>query len=102
MTRIRIVLCCAVVCLPLVACATRPAEAKLTEAILTATAAQNDIDLSAEVAACIARHLLASDLSDTTLAGLAEDFDAPEVLEVEINDVRPLVTEAAAACQPKG
>ena len=82
----------------LAACATTPSEEELTEAILIATNAEPSVNLSSEQAACIARELLASNLSDTTLSGLAEDFDNPEVLETEVDDVEPLVTAAAAAC----
>jgi PBP1b-binding outer membrane lipoprotein LpoB len=85
--------------LVLVGCATRPSHQELTDAILTATEAEPDIDLSAEEAACIATALLASDLSDTTLSGLAEDFDSPQVLEEELELVEPLVSEAANACR---
>jgi hypothetical protein len=83
-------------------CASRPSEEDLAASILEATAAKTDIDLSEATAACIARELLASGLSDTTLAGLAEDFDAPEVLETEIDDVDVKVTEAASVCQQEG
>lgn len=81
------------------ACATRPSEGELAEAILTATDAEPDVELSSEQASCIARELLASDLSDTTLSGLATDFDNPEVLQTELDDVEPLVEAAALACR---
>jgi len=84
----------------LAGCASRPSEADLTSSILTATnAANSTVTLSSEQAACIARALLASDLSDTTLSGLAEDFDKPEVLETEADQVRPVVAAAAEQCQ---
>ena len=89
-----------VCCLLLLAgCASRPSHQELTDAILTATDAEPDIDLSAEEAACIATALLASDLSDATLSGLAEDFDNPLVLEEELDLVESLVSEAADACR---
>ncbi len=80
------------------ACASRPSEEDLTTAILTATNADPNVEVSQVQAACIARVLLESDLSDTTLSGLADDFDNPEVLQTEINDVEPLVTAAALSC----
>lgn len=91
-----IALCAAVV---LTACATEPSQDELTEAILVATNADPDLDLTEAQARCIAGELLASNLSDTTLAGLAEDFDSPEVLETEVDDVEPLVAAAAIACR---
>lgn len=84
----------------LAGCASRPSEGDLTNSILTATnAADSTVTLSSEQAACIARALLASNLSDTTLSGLAEDFDKPEVLETEADQVRPVVAAAAEQCQ---
>jgi len=84
----------------LAGCASRPSEADLTNSILTATnAANSTVTLSSEQAVCIARALLASDLSDTTLSGLAENFDKPEVLETEADQVRPVVAAAAEQCQ---
>ena len=80
------------------ACATTPTQDELTEAILVATNAEPNVELTSEQAACIAAELLNSGLSDTTLSGLAEDFDNPEVLETEVDDVEPLVTAAALAC----
>jgi len=80
------------------ACASRPSEGELTSAIRTAIDADPNVELTDEQAACIARVLLESNLSDTTLSGLAEDFDNPEVLQTEIDDVEPLVTQAAQSC----
>lgn len=89
-------LCCSFV---VVACASVPSEQELARAILVATNADPEVDLTADQASCIAAELLASDLSDTTLSGLAEDFDNPEVLETELDDVEPLVAAAAVICQ---
>lgn len=82
-----------------VGCASRPSHQELTDAIITAASAEPSIDLTAQQAGCIAERLLTSDLSDTSLAGLAEDFDNPKVLETEVNDIEPLVAEAASACR---
>lgn len=79
-------------------CASRPSQEELATAIRTAIDADPTVDLTDEQAACIAGVLLESDLSDTTLSGLAEDFDNPEVLQTEIDDVEPLVTQAAQTC----
>ena len=79
-------------------CASRPSEEELTEAILVATNADPNVDVTELQAACIASEQLGSSLSDTTLSGLAENFDSPEVLEAEINAVEPAVTAAALAC----
>jgi len=81
------------------ACATRPEESELTASIQRAAAAEERVTLTPEQATCISQWILASDLSDTTLAGLAKDFDNPEVLETEVNKVEPLVTEAATQCR---
>ncbi|MEZ5407173.1 MAG: hypothetical protein R2761_04050 [Acidimicrobiales bacterium] len=84
----------------LAGCASRPSEEDLTNSILTATnAADSTVTLSSEQAACIARALLATNLSDTTLSGLAQDFDKPEVLETEADRVRPAVEAAAEQCR---
>ena len=99
MNRIRIVGLSIACMAGLVACATRPSEQELTDAIILATDAEPGIDLTPAEAACIASELLLSDLSDTTLSGLAKDFDNPEVLETELNDVEPQVLAAAAACR---
>ncbi len=99
MTPLRIagpLLCCLLL---LAGCASRPSQEELTNAIIVATDAEPSIDLTAEQAACIATSLLASDLSDTTLDGLAKDFDNPRVLEEELDLVEPLVAEAASACR---
>ena len=100
MNRIRIVGLSIACMAGLVACATRPSAQELTDAIIIATLAEPGIDLTPAEAACIASELLNSDLSDTTLSGLAKDFDNPEVLETELNDVEPQVLAAAAACRP--
>jgi hypothetical protein len=81
------------------ACASRPSHQELTDAIILAVGDEPDITLTSDEAGCIATELLASNLSDTTLAGLAEDFDNPEVLETEVNDLEPLITAAANTCR---
>jgi hypothetical protein len=99
MTRIRIVGCIAGLALAVTACASRPTEDELTTAILTAADADATVELDETQARCIAQFLLdESELSDTTLAGLAEDFDNPQVLETEVDQVKPLVEQAAVAC----
>lgn len=79
-------------------CANRPSADELTESILTAAEGDPTISVTQEEAACIAGRLLSSDLSDTTMSGLAEDFDNPEVLTAEVSRVEPAVADAAAAC----
>lgn len=98
MTLSRLVGTLAACALLVTACASRPSEEELTEAILTATNADPNVDITADQATCIAGQLLGSDLSDTTLSGLAEDFDNPEVLQTEVDDIEPLVTAAAETC----
>lgn len=83
----------------LVGCGSGPSQQDLTVSILeAATQADPVIELTEDEAACIASKLLESDLSDTTLEGLADDFDRPTVLESELDDVGPLVTGAALSC----
>ncbi|MEM9565572.1 MAG: hypothetical protein AAGA93_23315 [Actinomycetota bacterium] len=82
----------------LVGCADRPSPDALADAIATAAAADPTVDLTPEQASCIANRLLDSGLSDTTLDGLTENFDNPEVLSAEVDRVEPTVAEAAAAC----
>lgn len=89
-------LCCSFV---VVACASEPSVEELARAILVATNADPEVELTADQASCIAAELLASDLSDTTLSGLADNFDNPEVLETELDDVEPLVAAAAVTCR---
>ncbi len=98
MTRIRIAAIMAAAALLASSCASRPSSDELTNAILTATEADPDLDITTAQAACIAGVLLESNLSDTTLSGMAEDFDNPEVLQTELDDVEPQVTAAALAC----
>ncbi len=81
------------------ACANRPEEAELTTAIQQAAASEQSVTLTPEQATCISQWILASDLSDTTVAGLAKDFNNPEVLETEANKVEPLVAQAASECR---
>jgi hypothetical protein len=83
----------------LLGCGSRPTEGDLTSSILAAADANADVTLSEDEAACIARVLLDSDLSDLTLTGLAADFSQPEVLEDEADLVEPLVAGAAQFCQ---
>ncbi|MEL7210921.1 MAG: hypothetical protein AAGK32_22255 [Actinomycetota bacterium] len=83
----------------LTACASRPSADRLAEAILVSTATSATSQVTADEALCIANALLATDLSDTTLSGLADDFANPTVLETEANDVGPAITAAAQACR---
>ena len=80
------------------ACADRPPVDDLASAIVAAAGQDPTVEVTNEQARCIAERLLDSGLSDTTLAGLAENFDSPEVLSDEKDDVEPLVAEAATAC----
>lgn len=83
----------------LTACADRPSPEELTKAILIAAQQDDDITVTNDQAGCIADQLLeASDLSDTTLDGLAENFLQPVVLSVELDKVEPAVAEAYLAC----
>lgn len=82
----------------LTACASRPSAEELTESILRASEADDTVSLTGEQAACIADELLDSDLGDTTVSGLAENFDNPEVLASDVDDVERTVAEAAILC----
>lgn len=83
-------------------CANRPTSADLTQSILTAAQDDPTVILSNDEASCIAERLLETGLSDTTMAGLAENFDQPEVLSAEVDKVEPAVAEAAASCLTQG
>jgi hypothetical protein len=85
-------------CLLLIGCASRPSVGELSGSIRVAAAEDPTVDVTADEASCIAKRLLDSGLSDTTLEGLADDFDSPEVLSAEVEQVEPAVAEAAAAC----
>lgn len=84
--------------LVLSACASRPDVDVLADAILTAAADDPSVSVTDAQADCIARELLSSGLSDTTLSGMAEDFDYPVVLSDEVDDVEPMVNIAATEC----
>lgn len=79
-------------------CADRPPIDDLAAAIVSAAAEDPTVELTDDQARCIAQRLLESGLSDTTLEGLAENFDSPEVLSDEVDEVEPLVAAAATAC----
>ncbi len=98
MSRIATVVMLITVVLAAAGCADRPSAAELTESIVRAAEADGSVELSAQEAQCIATELLGTGLSDTTLSGLAEDFDEPEVLAAESERVTPAVTDAARAC----
>ncbi len=79
-------------------CASRPTGEDLTNSIIRAADADPSINLTNEEATCISERLLDAELSDTTLEGLAENFDQPKVLAAEQDRIEPLVTEAAIIC----
>ena len=82
----------------LAACASRPSADALTESILEAASTDAAVALTEAQARCIADELLDSDLSDTTVAGLAENFDQPEVLASDADTVESTVADAAIVC----
>lgn len=82
----------------LAGCASRPSADDLTQSILQAADADSAISLTETQARCIADELLDSGLADTTVAGLAENFDAPEVLASDADSVEQTVAEAAVNC----
>lgn len=94
--RLTVVLVSAV--LFLAGCAGRPSADALTQSILEAADVDAAVSLTEAQARCIADELLDSDLSDTTVAGLAENFDQPEVLASDADTVESTVAEAAIVC----
>lgn len=82
----------------LAGCANRRSAEDLQRSILVASGNDPTISLSDAQARCIADRLLDTALSDTTLDGLAENFDEPQVLAAEVNRVEPAVADAAASC----
>ncbi len=82
----------------LAGCASRPSADALTESILEAADVDATVSLTESQARCIADELLDSGLSDTTVAGLAENFDQPEVLASDADTVESTVAEAAIVC----
>lgn len=100
MTRLTSIAVAAGAVLVLAGCASRPSEEALAQSILAAASAEGSpVALTQEQATCIAREVLASDLSDTTLSGLVEDFDNPQVLETEVDKVSTVVADAAGRCR---
>jgi hypothetical protein len=99
MTRTRILIGTVAALVALSGCGSRPSEDVLAQSILNAAnGAASTVSVSPDQARCIARGLLASPLSDTTLAGLARDFDHPQVLESEADQVEPAVSKVAQQC----
>jgi len=84
--------------LVLSSCASEPSRQDLTDSIIRAVSVEPTITLTPDQARCMADVMLASDLSDTSLSGLAEDFDNPKVLETEVGKVENLVRQAADTC----
>lgn len=82
----------------LTGCASTPSSDDLAASILRAAEADPSINLTNEEAGCMAGIFLDAGLSDTTLEGLAENFDQPTVLAAEQDQIEPLVTEAALKC----
>ncbi len=82
----------------LAGCASRPSADALTESILEAADTDTAVSLTESQARCIADELLDSDLADTTVAGLAENFDQPEVLASDADTVEATVADAAIVC----
>lgn len=79
-------------------CASRPSADALTQSILDAAEIDAAVTLTEAQARCIADELLDSELSDTTVAGLAENFDQPEVLASDADTVEATVADAAIVC----
>lgn len=98
MSSIRLAVAAVVGLLVLAGCAERPSADVLTDAILAAASEDPTVAVTDQEARCIADRLLGSGLSDTTLEGLSENFDSPEVLSAEVDQVEPIVAEAATAC----
>lgn len=99
MTRTRTLIAAAAALLALAGCGSRPSEDTLAQSILNAANSNaSTVSVSPDQARCIARILLASKLSDTTVGGLAKDFDRPQVLESEADQVESLVSAAAQQC----
>lgn len=89
----------AVACsLGLLGCADRPTAGELQQSILRAAENDPTVALTEEQARCIADRLLDTSLSDTTLEGLTNNFDEPQVLAAERDRVEPAVADAAASC----
>jgi len=85
-------------CLMLNACSSGPNEEELARSIFNAATENPDVALSNRQAECIAHELLALGLSDTTLKGLVEDFNRPNVLDSEAEELSDQVKAAATAC----
>jgi len=88
----------AIGCLLLVGCANRPSADELTQSIIQAANNDETVALTDDQARCIADEIIDSDLSDTTVAGLAENFDQPRVLASDADEVEQTVADAAIIC----
>ncbi|MEM7341189.1 MAG: hypothetical protein AAF467_21215 [Actinomycetota bacterium] len=86
------------VTLVLAGCASTPSREELAQSILDSVAIDPEVAIDANQALCVADQLLASQLSNTTLDGLASDFDNPTVLNTEQNRVQAAIRAAVAAC----
>lgn len=79
-------------------CASRPTIEALTSSIQSSANTIEGGAMTPEIARCIAEGLLATDLSDTTLQGLSEDFNNAEVLTPEIELTNEIIIELRTTC----
>ena len=94
----RALLSVGVLALVVSACASRPTVDALATSIQSSAGTVAGANITPEIARCIATGLLDTDLSDTTLDGLAEDFNNAEVLSTEIELTNEIVMELRFTC----
>ena len=97
------VICSVVAILFVSGCASRPSAEELAQSIRNASLEDPASDVSLEHANCVADYLLNNtELSDTTLSGLTQDFATPKILGTETGSVVEIVNVASAQCSAAG
>lgn len=82
----------------LLGCASRPSENALTNSIIRANDSNPASDVSEEHARCVAKKILDSNLSDTTLSAMAENFNKAAVLKSETTEAKEVIKTASDQC----
>ena len=80
-------------------CSNNPSKEALSGSIIEASRNNVNSEVSPEAADCIADGLISSELSDTTLEGLAEDFTRPEILGAESERLQELLSSLTNQCE---
>jgi|GEM_PF-5469672 len=89
------------VLLLLTGCSSRPTQDQLSLSIIAASEDNPTSDINTDHADCVAQALLESDLSDTTLDGLAQNFSTAIILGTEQDKLPKILNTASQDCLEK-